>query len=363
MALQPSSRTFAALAVVLVVAFSGCSAVEFGQQDMTAEEIGEKAQEKYDDIGVYTGTMTTEMVMGNDTQTTTAKVWANQSGNELRHEYVSPEPMNGTVLVSNGSTMWMYNATENEVRKTDIPQLGAQGATPDYGKVVDNILENYDVSYEGSEKVGDRSTHVLALTPKENSSLSNVIEEMTIWFDKETWFPVKRHSVASFDNESIETTMTYSNLTFDADVPAGTFEFEPPADAEVVETEMPDTYEHDTVKQADANVSFDVTEPGEIPDDYELETVRTTFMDGNATASLTYQNESGTLSVSQSNRTAAAAGTDDGESVTVGDTEGTYDEFGSTGIVTWSCDGTSYTVSGSLPKSELLAVADSLACE
>jgi outer membrane lipoprotein-sorting protein len=363
MALQPSSRTFAALAVVLVVAFSGCSAVQFGQQDMTAEEIGEKAQQKYDDIGVYTGTMTTEMVMGNDTQTTTAKVWANQSGDELRHEYVSPEAMNGTVLVSNGSTMWMYNATKNEVRKTDIPKLGVQGTTPDYGKVIENILENYEVSYDGSEEVNGRSTHVLALTPKENSSMGDIVEEMTIWFDKETWFPVKRHSVASFDNESFETTMTYSNLTFDADVPADTFEFEPPADAEVVETEMPDTYEHDTVEQADANVSFDVTEPGAIPDGYELESIRTTFMDGNATASLSYRNESGMLAVAQSNRTAVGAGADDGEAVTIGSVEGTYDEFGSTGIVKWSCDGTSYTVSGSLPKSELLAVADSLACE
>ncbi|WP_128476990.1 outer membrane lipoprotein-sorting protein [Halorussus pelagicus] len=359
MALQPSSRTLAALAVVLLVAFSGCSAVEFGQ-DQSAEEISKQVEQKYEEIGTYTGTVTTEVVMGNETSTSTAEVWANQSGNELRYEYSAPESMNGTILVSNGSTMWMYNGTDNTVRKSNLSGFGAQNATPDYESIIDNFLENYNVSYEGTESVSDRSAYVLSLTPKNDSSTAQFTDEMTLWIDKETWFPVKRHSVSSFNNETIETTMTFTNLTVDADVPDDTFEFDPPSDAEVVENEMPDLHEHDTVAQADANVSFDVTAPERVPDGYELETVRTTFMGDNATASLTYQNGTDKLSVTQSNRTATIDGDD--ETVAIGDHDGSYAEYGSTGILRWNCDGKSYSVAGSLPKSELVTIAESIRC-
>lgn len=362
MALQRSSRRLAAVAAVLLVALSGCAGMPFGADDMSAEEISEKVEQQYQDIGTYTGTVTTEMVTGNETRTTTANVWVNQSSGEMRYEYVSPERMNGTVLVSNGSTMWMYNETTDTARKTDVSKFGSQGMT-NFSKVIRNVLENYNVSYAGTETVGDRSTHVLSMTPKNGSEMAEFIQNYTLWVDKDNWFPVKRHSVSSFGGETYEVKTTYTNVTFDADVPADVFEFEPPADAEVTENTIPDREQYESVGAADEAVPFEVTEPQNLPDGYELGNVTVTSNDDYSAVSLSYENETETLTVTQSNRTGLPGGTtDSAENVTVGNETGTYTEFGDTAILRWTCGGESYTVTGSLSKSELVAVAESVDC-
>lgn len=362
MALQPTSRPLAALAVVFLVVSSGCAGTQLGAREMTAEEIGEKVERKYENAGTFTGTVTTETITGNETRTTTAEVWMNRSANHVRYEYAAPESRAGTVLVSNGSTMWMYNDTTNTVRKTNISGLTPQGTT-NYGKVVGNLLDNYDVTYRGTETVGGRSTYVLSLAPKNGSGTAELTQNYTLWIDKESWFPVKRHTVISLDDRTVETVMTYTDLTLDANVPPGTFEFDPPEDAEVVESDIPEAEQYGSVGAAEANVSFDVTAPRYVPGGYELGNVTVTSGDDYTTASLAYRNDTSYLSVTQSTRTAAAGGTNDAETVEIDGQNGTYQEFGSTGIVQWTCGGESYTVTGSLPKSELLAVAESIDCE
>ncbi|MFC4448425.1 outer membrane lipoprotein-sorting protein [Halorussus aquaticus] len=363
MALQQSLPSFPALAVALLVVFSGCAGMQFGETDMSADEIGEKVEQKYENIGTFTGTVTTKIVTGNETRTTKANVWINQSASEMRYEYVAPESQNGTILVKNESAMWTYNETTNTVRKTNISSLGTQGMSQNYQQLVETVLENYNVSYRGTETVGNRSTYVLSLVPKSGSSLANITQNYTLWIDKDSWFPVKRHMVSSFGNQTYETTTTYSNLTLDANVSDDTFEFRPPEDAEVVETEMPDTQKYDTVDVAETDVSFDVTEPREVPEDYELGNVTVTAANNYTVVSLSYQNDTDHLYVRQSNRTDASRATnDDAENVTIDGREGTYAEYSSTGIVRWTCGDESYSVSGSLPKSELLAVAESIDC-
>lgn len=362
MALRKSSLRLATLAVVLAVALGGCAGMQFGSGDMSAEEIGEKVEQKYENVGTFTGTVTTKVVTGNETRTTTANVWMNRSGDEMRYEYVSPERMAGTVLVSNGSTMWMYNETTDTARKTDFSVLGSQ-TTRNYSQVVRNLLENYNVSYRGTETVGDRSAYVLSLAPKEGSALAEYTENYTLWIGEDSWFPIKRHTVVSLDNETIETTMTYTNLTLDANVSADTFEFEPPEGVEVTTTEMPESRQYESVEAADAEVSFDVTAPQYVPDGYERGNVTVTSGDNYTSASLSYENDTGRLSVSQSAVTGGTNATSgDGETVTIDGQTGTYSEFGSTAILRWTCGGESYTVSGSLSKSELLAVAESIDC-
>lgn len=363
MALRKSSLRLATLAVVLAVALSGCAGMQFGSGDMSAEKIGEQVEQKYENVGTYTGTVTTKTVSGNETRTTTANVWMNQSGDEMRYEYVSPEQMAGTVLVSNGSTMWMYNETTDTARKTDTGGLGSQVAAPNYSQVVRNLLENYNVSYRGTETVGDRSAYVLSLTPKAGSAMAEYTDNYTLWIGEDSWYPVKRHTVMSLDGETIETTMTYTNLTFDANVSAETFEFDPPEDAEVTTLETPDRQQYESVEAADAEVSFDVAAPRHVPDGYEQGNVTVTSGSNYTSVSMSYENGTDHLSVSQSSVTAGTNATSgDDETVTVDGRTGTYSEFGSTAILRWTCGGESYTVSGPLSKSELLAVGESIDC-
>lgn len=370
MSLQLSTRPLVVLALGLAVLLAGCSGFQPGDgglspADLSAEEIGEQIQQKYEEIDTYTATVTTEMSMGNGSQTTTANVWVNQSSGEMRYEYVEPSSQAGTVVVSNGSTTWHYDESANTVRKMDLGglgDLGGAGAAMNYGRMVENVVENFDVSFDGTATVDDRETYVLSLTPKGNATGLAAMGNQTLWVDQGSWFPVKQRATASFADQSVEVTTTYTDLTLDADVPAERFEFEPPANATVTGTDLPDTARYDSIAAAERNVSLDLVEPGSVPDGYELERVTTTDADEYTTAALIYGNGTDRLRVGQSTRAGGVGVPADAENVTVAGTEGTYSELGANGVVRWSCGDRGLTVSGPLSKDELLTVAGSLAC-
>lgn len=357
---QRPRTSMSAVALALALVFAGCSGAPISPDDLSAEEIGERAQEKYESIDSYEGTLTSSVASANVNRTTTANVWVRPHSNELRYEYVSSGPMNGTVMVSNGSVMWSYNESANTVRKTDISGLGSGVAATNYSSVFENAFERYDISHEGSATVGDRSTYVIELTPK-NGSSTVAIEEWTLWIDKDRWFPVKHEMTTSIDDETSTTTVEYTNLSFNTDVPDDTFEFEPPADATVEQTRVPDVEQYESVDGIDAATSFDVVEPSELPDGYEFTRAVRSNSSESRSATLTYENESDALVVRQF--TGNLSGTDADETVTVNGHEASVTTYGETTSLSWTCDGRSYSVIGSLPTDELTDVASSLDCE
>lgn len=252
MALQSTSRTAVAAALALAVVLSGCAAVPLASDDVTAKQIGERAQQKYESIENYRGTVTSSIRSESRNVTTKARVWVELGSNRMRYEYVAPEAQAGSVTVSNGSVMWSYNASENAVRRTDISGLSTGTTAVNYTRLFENVFENYEVSHEGSATVDGREAYVVELTPKENASVSGIVSERTLWIDEERWFPVKTETKMSLDNETTVVTSEYTNLSFDVEIPDGTFEFEPPANATVEENELPDVRQFDSTADADA---------------------------------------------------------------------------------------------------------------
>lgn len=360
MALRKSPRSVAGVALALLVVLSGCSAVPLSTDDVSAKEIGERAQQKYESIESIEATVTTSTTSADTNRTTTAHVWRRPHSNEMRYEYDSSGPMNGVTMVSNGSVTWTYNESENTVRRTDLSGLDTAATAPNYTQMFENIFDRYEIDYGGSATVGDRDTHVIELTPK-NGSSAGVVTKWTLWIDEERWFPVKNEMTSSFDNQTMTTTTTYTNLTFDADIPDGTFEFDPPADATVEKTEVPDIEQYESVGAADANASLDVTEPDELPDSFEF--TRATVSNGSEfeSVTLTYENDSASVVVRQSTRSTPE--TDANETVTVNGHEAAVTGYDETTSLTWTCDGRTYSVTGQLSTDELADVGASLDCE
>lgn len=360
MALRHSPRSIAAVAFALFVVLSGCSAMPLSTDDVSAERIGERAQQKYGSIESFEGTVTTSITTPDRNRTTVAHVVARPNENQRRTEYVAPEPMNGTVIVSNGSVTWSYNESTDTVRRTNLSGVRTDTTGPNYAQLFENVLDRYDVSYEGSASVGDRDTYVIELTPK-NGSSTEIVTEWTLWIDKERWFPVRSEMTSRFDNETMTTTTEYTNLTFDVDVPDGTFEFDPPAGATVETYETPTIRQYDSVAAADANSSLDVTAPADLPEGFELTRASTSNGSEFESAILTYGNGSASVVVRQSTR--STPGTDAAETVTVNGREAAVTTYGETTSLTWTCDGRTYSVTGQLPTEDLVAVAESLDCE
>jgi len=362
MNLRKSPRSVAALALAALVVLSGCSAVPLSPDDVSAKEIGRQAQQKYESIDNFHGTVTTSITSPDTNRTITSEVWKRPNSNEMRYEYVSPASMSDTVMVSNGSVTWSYNGTENTVRRTELSGVGSASTAPNYSRVLQNVFDRYEVDYEGSESVGDRDAYVIELTPK-NESSTGAIEEWTLWIDKDRWFPVKSKTESSFDNRSMTTTTTYTNLTFDTEVPDGTFEFEPPANATVETNEVPEIRGYDSVSEADANVSFDVTEPSQLPDGFELTRAMVSNSSDAESVTLTYENDSGSLVVRQSTQSTQSTQVDADETVTVNGHEAAVSTYEDTTSLAWTCDGRTYSVTGELSTDRLADVGSSLDCE
>lgn len=299
-------------------------------------------------IESVTGTVTITTETGNETQTMRANVWQEPPTN-VRYEYVSG-PSEGTTFVSNGSTFWMYNETRNTARRL---QYGT--ALQNLTQAFQNLSAQYTADYQGEATVSGQETYVVSVQPP-NESLGDVVSNQTVWLDQDNWFPVQTQVTTTVGNQTSTSTITYSNLTYDASIPTDRFTFEPPANATVENVTLPETTRFASVDAAESAVNFSIQEPNSLPDDFRLENVTVTRSGDTASASLTYANESATLRFSQSTATRSAM---QGENVSVAGHTGTYVEFGDQGILQWQSGGFTYSVSGPFSQSTLVEVAES----
>ena len=349
---SPLALTAVGLAVLLVT--SGCLSGPLGS-DLTTDQIGERIEQKYAEIDSYEANVTTTISGAGMNQTTVMHTVAKPKARMMRTEYTSPDSMAGDLVVSNGSAMWMYDANENTAQNLDISGLELP-TTPQYGQLVEQFTDQYDITQKGTATIAGRDTYVLELTPKNNTEFAM---NGTVWIDTERWFPVKTELSMSVQNETTTVTTVYRNLTFNTGVPNSTFEYEPPADATVETTTLPSIQTYDSRDAAAQNVSYALPEP-DVPESFGLDQVSVTRSEGNVSVSLQYANETSSLSVMKRNYQMGTS--PDGETVSIHGKTGTYQNLSSLGIVTWGCGDHQYSVSGSLSKSSFISVAESIEC-
>lgn len=365
MALNDSPwRTLLALVLVALAVTSGCvGSVGSLDSGLTADQISDHVQTKYEQIDSYEATVETRIDGPNTTRTTRSHVVAKPQLGFQYSEYLAPEDMAGDVVVTNATTTWSYDASENSARRFDTSGI-TQSTQPDYGELVEHYQDRYDVTVDGTTTVADRETYVVHLTPKNASQ--QFTGEMTLWVDTERWFPVQQRSSYTIDNETTTVTTTYHDLRFNTGVSNATFDYTPPADATVETTTMPSVQRFDSRSAAVDNTSVAVPDPA-VPDDFALEQVTVTEHSGMTSVRLQYTNDSATLSVSaahgaDSTSTTANTTDSDAETVQIGDATASYRRFGTTGILSWHCEDTGYGVSGDLSKADLTETARSLGC-
>ncbi|SEV96520.1 DUF4367 domain-containing protein [Halobacterium jilantaiense] len=365
MALKRFPVVLGVVVVLLVASLAGCVGLEDSStaqetttaapqttagESPSADVIEQHALSNNTSVESVTGTVTITTGTGNGTQTMEANVWQ-VPPNDVRYEYVSG-PSEGTLLVSNESTFWMYNETTNTARRFQYDTGLAENLT----RAFQNLSSEFTAEYQREETVSGRETYVVSVQPP-NGTLGSVASNQTVWLDQENWFPVRTQVTTTVGNQTSTSTITYSNLTYNATIPADRFTFEPPTNATVENVTLPETRTFESVDAAAASVNFSVREPTTLPDGFALQNVTTTQSGATTAVSLTYANESSTLRVSQSTATGSAT---QGENVSVAGYDGSYVEFGERGILQWRTDRFTYSVSGPFSRSTLVAVAESL---
>lgn len=396
---RPPSRTVVVALVAVLVVSSGCTLLPGGGGD-DADPIGTDARESYAAVEGLTAVMEVTTTRNNETDHVVAQVKMRPGGNKVRQRIVEPDSQAGNVFVSNGSVFWSYNASENTVTRTEFdPPNGTQeygtflqrifntinderntaeeqrtrtvgvsalpvvpqgGGAKGAGVSPEGTLEEYNVTYRGTEPVDGRTAHVVHLTPR--PSHEGVAGNQTLWIDTEHYVPLKVHQSLTINGDHVESTVVYRDVEVNPGLSPETFQFDPPANATVEESQV-SSNTHDSLSAAADDANFSAPDP-DLPAGFELD--RATVTRTRNVTSLVAQYSNGTTDISVTKQAGNATDRQppaDRTNVTVAGQDGYYDEFGSTGIVSWRCADYSYAVTGELPKERLLAIAESVGCE
>ena len=193
---------------ILCLAVLVVSSLFMGCTQLTAEQIAEKMQEKYNSIKDMKGVMIVTTSLDNQTQTIN---FAMKKPNKWKTEDKN------MLTISNGKTMWTYDKQKNEVTKLTLPEI--KQPEFDYGKIVKDMLEKYDVKLVGEEKIANRDCYVIELKPKGKDYFIN----QKLWIDKEFWYPLK----IEINYGNFSSIVEYKNIEFNTGLSDDIFEFKP----------------------------------------------------------------------------------------------------------------------------------------
>ncbi|WP_436347887.1 outer membrane lipoprotein-sorting protein [Natronorubrum sp. FCH18a] len=335
---------------------------ELPDEDLSDEELPdadallEAAIDAESNVETVQGTQTVTIDDGSESVTTTQNVWE-RAPDQYRADVVEsdePEPID--VMVTDGSTIWMYDEDDNEAVQMDLGFDQADREALNDG-FVEAFTTDMNASVEGTDTVADRDVYVLELTADGDDAL---YESATLWIDQETDYPVKQEVTSSIGQE-LTTTIAFEEVAFDEEIDDDVFAFEPPEDAEIREFDDLVPQQYDDVDAADADVPFDLPHP-DVPAEYTLESVLAGENMVGWSATLQYADDTDSfLTVGVADEAQDPVFEPDSDPVEVGDVDATIREVTETRtIVEWTDDGLTYTVSGELADDELIAIAESI---
>lgn len=393
------------LLVAAVAAVTVFATLPAGTQASQApRHIGHNASERFESLDGLSATITMTVHRNGHTNRTVRRVKL-RPGTGMRWSRATSASVRGPELtVSNGTTMWLYDSDENNVTKIDTSGLSTASSTAQANHIerLFNLLnvtrpaetktndtptpgveplpvvpagggaqtsvtpvapdtDRFGVSYNGTTTVSGRKTYVLHIAPRETNG-SSAFEDyaQTIYVDAEYFFPLKYHTQMTLDGDHMNMTVVYRNVTFNPGLDNSTFQFDPPENATVSETDLPAMESYESVTKLRSNVSLSVPDP-DLPASFELTRATHTVGHGVKLVSLQYTNATAQIRISKSNLSVNES--DDEPTVMVGDHEGSYQTIGTSRIVSWRCGDYRYSVAGSTVSKELLIrVGESIQC-
>lgn len=323
----------------------------------SATEIVDGVEQRYDTAESYTSVVTVNATYENETDTVerSARVRVQyRHPDNYRVEVLGPEEYEGTVAATNGSVAWVgRDVGTTLVRPLNESQQDLL-ATANLSAAIDRLRENATISKRGTATIDGTETYVLDIRPNNESYDVNA----TVWVDTDDYRIHKMQTRGTKDGQTVSTTMQVESTSFGVSIHESTFQ--PPQDRTVVLASLNRTT-YDTLDAASDAVSFPVAMP-DPPAGFTAGEAVVSQQGEDTTVVATYENETTTLLVVQSERNPLARLTDepDAETVDLGNQTASYTRMRDTGVVYWRADGRTYGVAGDLSRDDLTAVAASM---
>ncbi|MFC4542867.1 outer membrane lipoprotein carrier protein LolA [Halosolutus amylolyticus] len=291
----------------------------------------------------------------------------------------------GTVTVTTRPITWEYDPTENEAIKRHHPHRVFADRVR---LVLEDVLEECCLTYEGTDTVAGRETHVIEVAPPADADVERSIdilvgdtryvipleevpqEELddaevirTIYITEEERYPIKeRNVVTTGETELHSLTAAFEEVTIDGDLDDEVFTYDPPADADVSVTGLEPEGIYDSPATAETVAPYDLPDP-DLPEPYELDRVTVVETDARTTTTLWYLDpEWPEREIYVSVRDEPRFNEDVLERVEVNDHEGFYRD-GRVESVFWNCGGLSYEVSSPDVAEPVVEIAETIDCD
>ena len=345
-------------------------------------------------LETMTGVRETVIERDEETVRTVERVWRRPATGAYRVETLDGTTSGSELEVSDGRTLWLYDSDDQRVIEIDlgnasppgnrnrierlltiadrtdddavsggsisplpvVPTDGGQGAS------TAGVAGSLRVSYEGTETVGSRSTYVFELDSRAKTTAFVSNFSQTLWLDQEWYVPLKRTTDFSRDNRDVNITVGYRNVTFNPELAEERFQFEPPANATVVDADRPRQKHFADRAGLRAASDFSLPEPS-LPDSFKLVDATRTVSDRIRSIGLSYTNQTASVSVSKSNLTRYVPATE-GKGVRISEHEAMLRNLGTELRISWTCANARYSVAGTGVTDEtLVEIARSVGCE
>jgi len=379
-------RSTLLLSAVILVVLSGCAALDGQQTDLPAA--GE-VEETLTDLDAVNATVVSTL---DGTRISTQQTVFEVGTQRRRSTTQTGE--RGSLVVANDSVTWRYDRTANTVRVTHridgeqqsntsisssmgsifgrvntasdgtereaaldpliLPAAGGGDPQPFAGQV--ESFANASLNYHGTGTVAGREAYVVEAVPEADVNTANI----TLWIDQEWYYPLQWNSTIVVDEERRTVTTAYRNVTFNPAVSAGTFTFDPPANATIVERRVvSQTFE--TRAELVARSEITIPDP-DVPESLTFDSARYFDDNGTVRTSLQYTNGSATLRVTKSEPRGDSAALPGDDRVEINGHEAAIQSFDSGISLVWSCEGHRYTVFGDVSVETVRAVGESIDC-
>ena len=247
-----------AIATVLVIGvltISAWSLVLTSGDTADQLQIDANVQQRYESIDGVNATQTTIVSQNGTVASRTTYHATLQPGTQKKRLVpVNSTSQAGTVRISDGSTLWLYNDSRESATRVPLSEPESvrgerlqrlftklDGATTDPRPVEPlpvvprgeqrpvNSTEEMTVSYRGTEPVDGREAYVIHVTPRNETKAY----EQTVWVETQRFFPTKKRTVWTADGKYTVVTTRYANVTYDTGVSSDVFSPDVPDDTTV----------------------------------------------------------------------------------------------------------------------------------
>jgi len=133
----------------------------------------------------------------------------------------------GDAVVMDGTYVWIYYKSADPKTVIRLPVADAPGGFDLHREFLENPAQKYEISFEGTETLGGRSTDRIRLVPRAPASYQAAV----VWIDEGDH--LLRRVKLEEENESVRT-VTLSGVTLDPRIPDGWFTFTPPSGVQII---------------------------------------------------------------------------------------------------------------------------------